>query len=170
MELLGRYRVNCIHNVNSNLKLASGHRFLCSELLQAGANVCLGTDSTASSNNLDMPEAMKTAALLQKGWRLDTSALPLQELLDMATVNGAKALGIDAGAIRPGALADIAIIDTDHSWFVSPGPFLANFIYAAHSECIDSLICNGRFVMRRREIAAEEEVKAAARRTISKYY
>ena len=99
IRLLGENRVNVVHNINSNLKIASGYRFLYNELKDAGANVTLGTDGCASSNNLDMLEAMKTAALVQKAWREDPKAMPLGEVLDMATANGAKALGLNAGTI-----------------------------------------------------------------------
>ena len=119
VELLGRHGVTCIHNVNSNTKLASGYRFLYNELRDAGANVCIGTDGCASSNNLDMLEAMKTSAILQKAWREDPSALPLGELVGMATVNGAKALRFNGGVLAEGAAADISIVDTDNTFFLS---------------------------------------------------
>ena len=79
IEILGRRGVNCVHNVNSNLKLASGYKFLYNELRDAGANICLGTDGSASSNNLDMLETMKTSAMIQKAWRDDPTAMPLPE-------------------------------------------------------------------------------------------
>ena len=60
-----------MHNINSNAKLASGYKFRYNELRDAGANVCIGTDGCASSNNLDMLEALKTSALFQKAWRQD---------------------------------------------------------------------------------------------------
>lgn len=75
-----------MHNINSNAKLASGYKFRYNELRDAGANVCIGTDGCASSNNLDMLEALKTSALFQKAWRQDTKALPLDELIKLATV------------------------------------------------------------------------------------
>ena len=100
VEILGKRGVTCVHNVNSNLKLASGYKFRYNELRDAGANVCLGTDGCASSNNLDMLETMKTAAIVQKAWRNDPAAMPLNELLSMATVNAAKALGLNAGKIE----------------------------------------------------------------------
>ena len=168
IELLAEHGVNCIHNINSNTKLASGYKFLYNELRQAGVNVCIGTDGCASSNNLDMLEAMKTSALFQKAWRNDPSALPLPELLDMATVNGAKALRFDGGRIAEGAVADISIVETDNTFFLSPGPFLANLVYSAHSDCIDSVIANGRFVMRHREIEGEKEILHEARKVLSK--
>ena len=158
IEILGRRKVNCVHNINSNAKLASGYKFKWKELTDAGANVCLGTDGAASSNNLDMLEAMKTAAFFQKAWREDPSALPLKTLLDLATVNGAKALGANTGRIEEGCDADIQIIDTDSTFFLSPGPFLANFIYSAHSDCVSSLISGGKFVMRDHKVDAERDI------------
>lgn len=168
IELLATHGVHCIHNINSNTKLASGYRFMYNEMRDAGINVCLGTDGCASSNNLDMLEAMKTSAIFQKAWRDDPSALPLDELLDMATVNGARALRFDGGRIAEGAVADISIIDTDNTFFLSPGPFLANFVYSAHSDCIDSVICDGKFLMRHREIPGEKEIISEARKVLAK--
>ena len=168
IELLAARGVHCIHNINSNTKLASGYRFLYNEMRDAGINLCLGTDGCASSNNLDMLEAMKTSAIFQKAWRDDPSALPLPELLDMATRNGARALRLDAGRIEEGAAADIVLVDTDNTFFLSPGPFLANLVYSAHSDCIDSVICDGRFLMRHHEIPGEREIVAEARKVLAK--
>jgi 5-methylthioadenosine/S-adenosylhomocysteine deaminase len=168
IRILGERGVTCVHNVNSNLKLASGYRFLYNELRDAGANICLGTDGCASSNNLDMLETMKTSAMIQKAWRGDPSAMPIGEIMDMATVNGGKALGLDIGRIAEGALADILIIDTDSYNFLSPGSFEANLIYSAHSDCIDSVICNGKFVMRNRVVSGEKEILAEAKKVLSK--
>jgi len=168
IELLAARGVHCIHNINSNTKLASGYRFLYNEMRDAGINLCLGTDGCASSNNLDMLEAMKTAAIFQKAWREDPSALPLAELMDMATVNGARALRIDSGRIEEGAVADLVLVDTDNTFFLSPGPFLANLVYSAHSDCIDSVICDGRFLMRHREIPGEHEILTEARKVLAK--
>ena len=166
IRILGERGVNCVHNVNSNLKIGSGYRFPYNELRDAGANVCLGTDGCASSNNLDMLEAMKTAALLQKAWRNDPKAMPLDELVGVATRNGAKALGIPAGEIREGCLADILIVDTDSSFFLSPGSFLANFVYSAHSDCIESVIAGGKFVMRNRKVNGGREILQEARKVL----
>lgn len=167
VRILGERGVTCVHNINSNLKLASGYRFLYNELRDAGANICLGTDGCASSNNLDMLETMKTSAMVQKAWREDPSAMPLDELIAMATANAGKALGLDIGRIEEGALADILIIDTDNHNFLSPGSFEANLVYSAHSDCIDSVICDGRFVMRGRMVPGEKEILADAGKILS---
>ena len=168
IELLGRRGVSCVHNINSNLKLASGYKFRYSELRDAGANICIGTDGCASSNNLDILEALKTAAIVQKAWRNDPSVMPLTELMDMACANGASALGLNTGAIEEGKEADILIVDTDNTFFLSPAPFLANFIYSAHSDSICSVISKGRFVMRSHMIEGEKEIIVQARKMLEK--
>ena len=168
VRILGERGVTCVHNVNSNLKLSSGYRFLYNELRDAGANVCLGTDGCASSNNLDMLEAMKTSAMVQKAWREDPSAMPLNELAAMAGVNAGNALGLDLGRIVPGALADVLIVDVQGYQFLSPGSFEANLVYSAHSDVIDSVICNGRFVMKGRVVPGEKEILDAAREAMTR--
>ena len=168
IEILGKRGVTCVHNINSNLKLSSGYKFKYNELKSAGANICIGTDGCASSNNLDLLEAMKTSAIVQKAWRNDPAALPLDALMAAATANGAKALGIDSGRLEEGSLADILIVDTDNTFFLSNAPFLANFVYSAHSDCIVSSICGGRFLMRNRKVAGEKEILASARRVLAK--
>ena len=168
IRILGERGVTCVHNVNSNLKLASGYKFMYNELRDAGANICLGTDGCASSNNLDMLETMKTSAMIQKAWRDDPSAMPLDQIMDMATVNAGRSLGLNIGRIETGALADILIVDTDNLNFLSPGSFEANLVYSAHSDCIDSVICNGQFVMKDRVVPGEKDILAEARNVISK--
>ena len=166
VSILGSHRVSCVHNINSNLKLSSGFRFRYNELRDAGANVCLGTDGASSSNNLDMLEHMKNSALLQKAWRGHPEEFPLQELLECASAHGAKALGLNTGAVREGALADLNIIDLENVAFLSPAPMLANLVYAAHSEVITDVLCEGRWVMQNRRIPGEEEILTEARRVL----
>ena len=168
IEILGKRGVTCVHNVNSNLKLASGYRFRYNELCTAGVNVCLGTDGCGSSNNLDMLETMKTSAMIQKAWREDSAAMPICDLLEMATVRPAKVLGLNIGKVEEGALADLLIIDQSSYHFLSPGTFEANLIYSAHSDCIDSVICDGKFVMRGRVVEGEKEILAQARKYMNR--
>ena len=168
VRILGERGVTCVHNVNSNLKLASGYKFLYNELRDAGANICLGTDGCASSNNLDMLETMKTSAMIQKAWRDDPSAMPINEIMAMSSSNAGKALGLNIGKIEAGALADILIVDTDNYNFLSPGSFEANLVYSAHSDCIDSVICNGKFIMRGRVVPGEKEILAQAKYLLKK--
>lgn len=170
VRILGERGVTCVHNINSNLKLASGYRFLYNELKAAGANVCLGTDGCGSSNNLDILEAMKTSAIVQKAWRDDPSAMPLNELAAMVSTNAAKALGVNAGQIKEGMLADLLIIDIDNYQFLSPAGFLANLVYSAHSDCVDSVICDGKFIMRGRVVEGEREIIENARKQMNRVW
>ena len=167
ISILGGHGVSCVHNINSNLKLSSGYKFRYTELKQAGANLCLGTDGCASSNNLDMLEAMKTSAIVQKAWREDPSVMPLDQLMDMATVNGARALGLDSGVIQEGKRADICLVDTHNTFFLSPAPFLANLVYSSHSDCIRTVIAGGKIVMKDRVIPGEEEILENAAKVLS---
>lgn len=167
IEILGHRKVNCVHCINSNLKLSSGYRFRYNELRDAGANVCIGTDGAASSNNLDMLEHLKNTAMLQKAWRGDPREMPLGELLDCATVNGARALGLESGEIREGALADLFLIDTGGIGFLSPAPVEANLVYAAHSDVITDVMCGGRWLMQNRKVPGEEEIIAESRKMLS---
>lgn len=158
IPVLAENDVKIVHNINSNLKLCSGYRFKYKEFKDAGLTVSLGTDGCASSNNLDMLEAMKTTALLQKGWREDPTAMPLDELLDTATLNGAKSLGLNCGKVEEGALADLVLVDINNYAFTPNFNFLANLVYSANSSCIDTVICNGKIVMQNRKVAGEEEI------------
>ena len=113
-----------------------------------------------------MLEVMKTTAIVQKAWSKDPTTLPLDALIDLATVNGAKALGAKTGKIAEGWEADIQIIDTDSTFFLSPAPFLANYIYSAHSDCISSLVCGGKLVMKDRKVVGEDEILAGGRKEL----
>lgn len=158
IPVLAENDVKIVHNINSNLKLCSGYRFKYKEFKDAGLTVSLGTDGCASSNNLDMLEAMKTTALLQKGWREDPTAMPLDELLDTATLNGARSLGLNCGKVEEGALADLVLVDINNYAFTPNFNFLANLVYSANSSCVDTVICNGKIVMQNRKVAGEEEI------------
>lgn len=152
VELLGNKNVNVVHNINSNLKIASGYMFKYNELRDSGANVTLGTDGCASSDNLDMLEAMKTAALVQKAWRKDPKAMPVDELMDIASLNGSRALGLDGGVIEVGKVADLCLIDMRSPAFVPNLDFYSNLIYAAHSDSVDTVISGGDVVMEGRKV------------------
>lgn len=158
IQILAKHDVKVVHNINSNLKIASGFKFRYNELRDAGITVTLGTDGCASSNNLDMLESMKTSALVQKAWRSNPTSLPLKELMSVATENGGKALGIKAGKIEEGWLADLSLIDVDNYAFTPNINFLANLIYSANSSCVNTVICNGRIVMEDRNVREERKI------------
>lgn len=158
IELMAHYGVVATHNPNSNLKLGSGCQFPYSELCKKGILVTLGTDGCASSNNLDMLEAAKTMSLLQKGWRNNSTVMPATETLQVATKNGFQALGIDAGELATGRLADLMLVDLNHISMIPDTDTLSNLLYSAHSEVIDTVICNGRILMQHRKVADEVEI------------
>lgn len=158
IKILAKRDVKVVHNINSNLKIASGYKFLYKELRDAGITVTLGTDGCASSNNLDMIETMKITALVQKGWRDDPRELPLNELISLATVNGGKSLGIETGEIREGYLADMTLVDINSFAFTPNINFYANLIYSANSSCVHTVICNGKIVMEDRKVDGENEI------------
>lgn len=170
IKVLADNDVKIVHNVNSNLKLTSGYNFKYKDFYDAGITVCLGTDGCASSNNLDMLEAMKTSALLQKGINFDPTAMPLNQLMDCATINGAKSLRLDTGRIEEGALADILIVDLDNYMFTPNINFLANLVYSANSSCIDTVICDGKIVMEGRRVPGEAEILDNVNRLYKKLY
>ena len=128
IKLIGDHHITCVHCPNSNLKLGSGYRFLMLELLEAGANVMLGTDGSASSNNLDMIEVMKTAALLQKGWRGDPTVVPATQILSLAT---------GGHTIAPGQPACL---------FLAEVKSLSDLVYASHGDCVRMTMVGGKVV------------------------
>lgn len=115
IELLAETGVHAVHCPASNLKLASGFSPV-KDLLAAGVNVALGTDGAASNNNLDMLAELRLAALLQKGLSGDASTLPALQALQLATLNGARMLGMEEqlGSLESGKLADLIALDLDH--------------------------------------------------------
>jgi 5-methylthioadenosine/S-adenosylhomocysteine deaminase len=165
IKILADHDVKIIYNPNSNLKLASGYAFKYEEMKAAGLTVGLGTDGCASSNNLDMVETMKTASLLQKAWRFDSTAIPAQEAFDCATENGAKALQLHAGKIAVGCLADLCLVDLNIPAFTPNYNFISNLVYAANGSCIDTLICDGRVLMENKQVEGAQEIMDNATET-----
>lgn len=159
IAILGRHHATVVHNPCSNLKLGSGHFFPYCELVDAGANVTLGTDGCSSSNNLDMIDAAKFMSYLQKGIRQDATILPANELLQVASRNGFKSLGLEGGEVKIGMLADLMLIDLDNLAFVPNNESLANLFYAAHGDAVDTVICDGNILMQHRRVEGEEQMR-----------
>jgi 5-methylthioadenosine/S-adenosylhomocysteine deaminase len=140
----------------SNLKLATGGIAQLKELDAAGANVCLGTDSVASNNSLDMFQTMKMASLLQKHHYWKADAIPTQKLLDFATLGGAKALGAETGSIEEGKLADIVLLERGPN--MRPGhDVVANLVYSAGPQSVTDVFIGGRPLMRDRKLLTLDE-------------
>ena len=158
IRMLADTGVKVVHNPASNMKLASGIEFQFAEMRKAGIPVAIGTDGCSSSNNLDMIEAMKLASLLGKGWRKDPVVLTAAEMLYAATEQGAGMLGLKAGRIEEGYLADICLIDLNLPAFTPNFNFVSNLVYAANGSCVDTVICNGKILMQNKQVSGEDEI------------
>ncbi|MBI5051165.1 amidohydrolase family protein, partial [Candidatus Micrarchaeota archaeon] len=117
------------------------------EYLEEGANVTLGTDGPASNNSLNMFETMKISALLQKHHYWKADAFNCQNILDSATLNGAKALGLNAGSVEKGKLADLVFLDARAPNFRPVNDLLSNLVYSAHPGNVKKVIVNGDLVI-----------------------
>lgn len=156
--------VTLVHNPCSNMKLSSGV-FRYKELIESGCRIALGTDGSASNNNLDMQEEMKFASLLAKS-TYAPETLPAEEVFRWATVNGACAFGIDAGEIAEGKLADAILLDLNNERLIPNFNLISNWVYAANSGCVDSVICDGKILMRNGHIEKEEEIIEDVKRLV----
>ena len=146
-DLLAERQVTISHCPCSNMKLGSGV-FPYARLIKAGCRITLGTDGASSSNNLDLREAMKFAALLAKVGG-DTQLLPASQVFDWATRCGAEAFGIDAGVIAEGKLADCILVDLENVKMQPCHNLISNFVYSADSSCIAGVICDGHILYQR---------------------
>jgi 5-methylthioadenosine/S-adenosylhomocysteine deaminase len=142
-----------VHCPESNMKLASG---ICpvQELVAAGINVALGTDGAASNNDLDMLGEMRSAALLGKAMCGDASVLPAHELLHMATLNGAKALGLgeETGSLLPGKWADITAVRLDTIETRPVYDPVSTLLYAGSREQVSDVWVAGQHVLKERHL------------------
>ena len=157
MEILKSKGVSVVHNPSSNMKLGSGIAPI-KNMADRGISVALGTDGASSNNKLDMFEEMRAAAYLQKVILKDPTALPVDQVIRMATVNGAKALGFDnAGEIKEGMAADITIIDMEKpQYYPKYNPKFA-LVYSGNSGDVETVIIDGRIVMEKGEILTIDE-------------
>ncbi len=153
ISLFAESGAHIVHCPESNLKLASGFCQLA-KCLAAGINVALGTDGAASNNDLDMFGEMRTAALLGKAVAADASAVPAMTALRMATINGAKALGLDAicGSLSIGKAADVIAIDLNH---LETQPLycpVSQIVYAASRQQVTDVWVAGRRLLKQRQL------------------
>lgn len=162
IRILARRKVTVAHCPVSNMKLSSGMAPV-QKMLDAGCRVTLATDGCSSNNNLDMREEMKIAALLAKVCS-GPQALSAGEVLRMATRAGAETMGLDAGVIEEGRLADLLLVRHDNACMTPMFNPESNWVYAADSSMIDTVICNGRILMQGRKVEGEEDILADARR------
>ena len=151
MDILKSKGVSVAHNPTSNLKLGSGIANV--PLMQKkGINVALGTDGTSSNNNLDMFEEMRSAAFQQKLIK-GVTVLPAYEVLQMATVDGAKVLGYDdLGMLAPGYKADLISVDFSHPRFYPRFSIPAHLVYVANGNDVRTVIVDGKILLQERQL------------------
>ena len=153
MAILAKKGVGLAHNPASNMKLASGIAAV-PKWLSHGILAGLGTDGAASSNDLDMFEAMRLAALLQKVATLDPRALPARQTLELATTRGAAALGLGAaiGSLEPGKQADLITVAVDDARQTPMFDPISHLVYVCHGDDVRTTIVAGRVLMRDRRV------------------
>lgn len=155
IELYAQQGGKVVHCPQSNLKLASGYCPVA-RLRDAGITVALGTDGAASNNDLDMLAEMQTTALIAKGLCGDACALPAQDVLQMATLDGARALGIesDTGSLSVGKSADIVAVDLGQPETQPVYHPVSQIVYAAGREQVKHVWVNGRQLLRNRALTS----------------
>jgi 5-methylthioadenosine/S-adenosylhomocysteine deaminase len=168
MELLTAHGVKALHCPSSNMKLASG-KFRFTDAAKAGIQIAIGTDGAASNNCLDMGSEIKMAALLEKHFTGDTTALNAQTAWLAGTRACAEFYGLNSGVIAEGALADCMLVDLNNERLVPGHHLIADMVYSADSSCIDTVICDGKILMQNRLVPGEEEIIAKGRALKEKF-
>jgi len=163
IKLIAEKQVGVAHNAVSNMKLGSGIAPI-PELLTAGALVSIGTDGPASNNTLDMFREMRIVALLHKVNKLNPTVLPATEILKMATVNGAKALGLDkVGEIKVGYKADLILVDLNRASLTPEHNPISLLVYSADGYSVDTMFVDGNLIMENGKIQTLDEAKIRER-------
>lgn len=167
IEILARTRTNVVHNPGTALKIVYGltkaGKF--PEMLKAGVNVALGTDAGDCANFMDIVRVMYLAALLFKDIRFDPSLMGAEVALEMATLNGARALGMEKeiGSLEPGKKADIVLFDADTPQWQPLYCEPYNLVYSASGDSVDTVVVDGKIVMEGRQVKTIDEHEVVAR-------
>jgi 5-methylthioadenosine/S-adenosylhomocysteine deaminase len=166
IAILKRIGVGVVHNPQSNMKLASGVAPV-PKMLAAGLRVGLGTDGAASNNDLNMWEEMDTAAKLHKLISGDPKVMTAQQAFELATISGARALHLEKeiGSIEKGKRADLVIVNRDSLNQIPVYNIYSDLVYATKASDVETVIINGKIVMRDRRLLTlnEAAIKAEAR-------
>lgn len=168
MELLAERKVGALHCPASNMKLCSG-KFRFTDAQEAGIRIAIGTDGAGSNNNLDMSEEIKLAALLEKHFTGNPTALPAETAWYAGTRSAAEMFGLNSGIIEEGVLADLMLVDLNNERLVPGHNLIADMVYSADSSCIDTVICDGKILMQNRHVEGEEEIIAKGREYRQKF-
>lgn len=149
IDILAKKQVGAIYNPTSNMKTAAGIAPIA-KMLAAGVNVGIGTDGSASNNDLDMWEEMRIGAFLQKVSGMNPELLKAKEVLAMATINGAKAIGLAdrIGSIEPGKLADLIQVSLDDVHHIPIYDVISHLVYVTDEQDVVTVVVNGQVLMR----------------------
>jgi len=158
IKLLAKREVKIVHCPESNMKLASGIAPVV-QMLAAGISVGLGTDSSASNNDVDMFGEMNSAAKLHKVNTLDPTVMPAETVLEMATMGGARVLGAEnkIGSLEPGKKADLIVLDMNQPHLTPLYTIPSHMVYAARGADVVHSVINGNIVMQNRELKTLDE-------------
>lgn len=153
IEMLYEKNVYPVNNPGSNLKLASGFAPV-DKMLKKGIKVALGTDGSSSNNNLNMFEEINLAAIVNKSANLDAISVPAYKAIEMATVNGAKALdwGSEIGSLEEGKKADLILIDLDKPHLYPRHNLISALAYGVQGSDVDTVIVDGNILMEKRMV------------------
>lgn len=159
IELFAKRSATPVHNPASNLRIGSGFAPV-KEYIRAGVKVALGTDGAASNDGQNMFDAVRLAALIHNQAGSDFNHwIPPQQALAMATRNGARAFGIDAGAIAPGKLADIVLLRRDTAAFTPLNDVLGQIVFCENGASVDSVLVDGEVVVEARRLTKVDEAE-----------
>lgn len=163
LDILSSHNIIAVHNPSSNLKLASGFAPV-GVLLEHGIPVALGTDGSASNNNQNVCEELHLAAVLAKAVASDAKVLPAYQAVELATKNGAKALGREEqiGSIEVGKQADLALINIRQLHWTPHTDLTAALAYSMCGSDVDTVICDGKLLMEKRRLLTIDEEKVMA--------
>ena len=158
IEILKRKNVSVVTNPASNMKLGNGFAPIA-KMLDAGVNVCLGTDGAASNNCLNMFHELSLLTLIHKGTGKTPQCVSAKEGFRIATINGAKALGLEKeiGSIEAGKKADLAILDLNTPSLTPRNNLIAGLSYSANGSEVDTVIINGQITMEGRKLLTIDE-------------
>ncbi len=163
LNILKKCQVSVITNPASNMKLGNGFAPV-PDMLKKGINVCIGTDGAASNNSLNMFHEMNLLGLIHKGAREKADCVSAREIFRMATLNGAKALGMEqkTGSIEVGKKADLAILNLRTPSMTPRNDLLAGLCYSANGSEVETVIIDGKIVMENRRILTLDEERIYA--------
>lgn len=163
LNILKKCQVSVITNPASNMKLGNGFAPV-PDMLKKGINVCIGTDGAASNNSLNMFHEMNLLGLIHKGAREKADCVSAREIFRMATLNGAKALGMEqkTGSIEIGKKADLAILNLRTPSMTPRNDLLAGLCYSANGSEVETVIIDGKIVMENRRILTLDEERIYA--------